>query len=188
MQPSFPAFSSSFLLRELQRDELALVWTIDRSEVIHRMYRVENGKLERYAEFHDMHGWPDGEAEHYMPILFDCYDRGGYCAGLFDGERLIGAVIVDNRPLGLCADMVQLKFLHVSSAYRGRGAGLQLYQAARAHAAKAGACRLYVSATPSEHTVDFYLALGFVLSLQPDPQLFALEPEDIHLEGLVLGG
>ena len=84
--------------------------------------------------------------------------------------------------------MVQLKFLHVSSAYRGRGAGLQLYQAARARAAKAGARRLYVSATPSEHTVDFYLALGFVLSLQPDPQLFALEPEDIHLEGPVLGG
>nr|WKF55840.1 hypothetical protein HUO10_000284 [Paraburkholderia busanensis] len=176
-----------FTLRSLQRDELTRVWTIDRSEVIHHLYRLANGQLERYPEFHDMHGWPDGEPEHYTPLLLDCFDRGGWCAGLFDSERLIGAGIVDSRPLGPNADMLQLKFLHVSCAYRGRGAGLQLYHAAQAHAQQSGARRLYVSATPSERTVDFYLALGFVQTSQPDPQLFALEPEDIHMESPELG-
>ena len=172
-----------FTLRELQREELVRVWTIDRSEVIHHLYRLKDGQLERYPEFYDMHGWPEGEAEHYTPILLDCYDRGGWCAGLFDGEQLIGATIVDSRRLGPNADMLQLKFLHVSCAYRGRGAGMQLYRAAQAHAAQVGARCLYLSATPSESTIDFYLRLGFVVSLQPDPQLFALEPEDIHMEG-----
>ncbi|ASL42014.1 hypothetical protein bAD24_I00900 [Burkholderia sp. AD24] len=185
MNRSSPA-PSSFTLRQLQREELHRVWTIDRSEVIHHLYRLTNGQLERYPEFYDMHGWPDGEPEHYTPLLLDCRDRGGWCAGLFDGEQMIGAAIVDSRPLGPNADMLQLKFLHVSCAYRGRGAGLQLYRAAEAHAMKTRARRLYVSATPSERTVDFYLALGFTISTQPDPQLFALEPEDIHLEGPLL--
>ncbi|WP_133649906.1 GNAT family N-acetyltransferase [Paraburkholderia flava] len=188
---------SPFLLRELQRDELIRVWTIDRSEVIHHMYRLNGTQLERYPEFFDMDGWPEGEAEHYTPILLDCYDRGGWCAGLFDPDpatrddnthdmRLFGAAIVDSRRLGPAADMLQLKFLHVSCAYRGRGAGMQLYRAAQAHAASTGARRLYVSATGSEHTVDFYLAQGFTVSTQPDPELFALEPEDIHMEGPLL--
>ena len=180
---SFSSTPPPFTLRELQREELVRVWTIDRSEVIHHLYRLKDGQLERYPEFYDMHGWPEGEAEHYTPILLDCYDRGGWCAGLFDGEQLIGATIVDSRRLGPNADMLQLKFLHVSCAYRGRGAGMQLYRAAQAHAAQVGARCLYLSATPSESTIDFYLRLGFVVSLQPDPQLFALEPEDIHMEG-----
>jgi hypothetical protein len=41
---------------------------------------------------------------------------------------------------------------------------------------------LYISATPSEHTIDFYLTLGCTLVDAPDPELFAREPEDIHLE------
>jgi len=47
---------------------------------------------------------------------------------------------------------------------------------------KRGAKQLYISATPSEHTVDFYLRLGCRLDLEPDSELFELEPEDIHLE------
>ena len=39
----------------------------------------------------------------------------------------------------------------------------------------------YVSATPSSATVDAYLRLGAELLERPDPELFAEEPEDIHL-------
>jgi hypothetical protein len=42
--------------------------------------------------------------------------------------------------------------------------------------------RIYRSATPTEGTVQFYLRQGCVVLEQPDPGLFALEPEDIHLE------
>ena len=44
-----------------------------------------------------------------------------------------------------------------------------------------GAQGLYVSATPSRHTVDFYTGLGCELLAVPDPELLRLEPEDIHL-------
>ncbi|MGS0894760.1 GNAT family N-acetyltransferase [Burkholderia stagnalis] len=169
--------------RVLTRDELPLVWTIDRREIIHHLYVLRDDALHRVPAFHDVGGWPDGEADHYTPILLDCHDRGGWCLGKFDGARLVAAVIVDSRPLGPNGDMLQLKFLHVSHDWRGCGLGEQLYREAGAQARAMGAARLYVSATPSQRTIDFYLRLGFTVSASPDPALYALEPEDIHLEG-----
>ena len=74
--------------RLLRRDEIPLVWEIDRSEVIEHLYSVEAGQLVLRPEFYDMRGWPEGEAEHYTPILLDCFDRGGWFLGLFDQGRL----------------------------------------------------------------------------------------------------
>jgi hypothetical protein len=41
---------------------------------------------------------------------------------------------------------------------------------------------MYISATPSENTVNFYMRLGCEIASEPDPELLAREPEDIHLE------
>jgi hypothetical protein len=53
---------------------------------------------------------------------------------------------------------------------------------AKATARERGAKRLYISATPSENTINFYLRRGCVVAAEVDPHLFELEPEDIHLE------
>jgi hypothetical protein len=58
----------------------------------------------------------------------------------------------------------------------------RLFGLARATARARGARRLYISATPTENTVKFYLRLGCAVTREPDADLFALEPEDIHLE------
>jgi hypothetical protein len=44
-----------------------------------------------------------------------------------------------------------------------------------------GAKKLYISATPSEHTVNYAMRLGSLLASEIDPELFTLEPEDIRL-------
>jgi predicted N-acetyltransferase YhbS len=129
-----------------------------------------------------MTGWPPGEAALYTPLLLECFDGGGWFYGLFDEPRLIGAVILENKFIGSHKDLLQLKFLHVSSAYRKQGLGDRLYELAKDKARLLGAKGLYISATPSENTVNFYLRRGCVLTKEPDPQLFQLEPEDIHLE------
>ena len=133
-------------------------------------------------EHYDMQGWPHGEAELYTPILLDCFDRGGWFHGLFDGDLLVAAVVLESKFIGPHKDLLQLKALHVSCAYRGHGLGRQLFELARTKARALGAKGLYISATPSEHTVQFYMRLGSTLTPTPDPDLFALEPEDIHLE------
>ena len=129
-----------------------------------------------------MKGWPPGEAEKYTPILEACADRGGWLYALFEGDALIAAVVLDNRPMGKSGDQLQLEFLHVSQPCRGLGLGQELFARAAGVARERGAKRLYVSATESEHTVHFYQRMGCTLAAEPDPDLFALEPKDIHLE------
>jgi len=60
--------------------------------------------------------------------------------------------------------------------------GRRLFELAKATAREQGAKQLYISATPSENTVNFYLRLGCRVTAQPDPELLELEPKDIHLE------
>jgi len=40
---------------------------------------------------------------------------------------------------------------------------------------------MYVSATPTESAVGFYLRQGCRLAQPVHPELFAAEPEDVHL-------
>jgi predicted N-acetyltransferase YhbS len=168
--------------RLLARDEIKDIWTIDRSEVIEGIYYLEGGRLVLKREHYDLRGWPSEETELYLPLLEDCYDHGGWFYGLFDGPRLAGMAVLEGRFIGERRDQLQLKYLHVSQAHRGQGLGRQLFALAAAEAQRRGARQLYISATPSEHTVNFYLRLGCAVTLTPDPALFALEPDDIHLE------
>ncbi|WP_031760861.1 GNAT family N-acetyltransferase, partial [Pseudomonas aeruginosa] len=91
------------------------------------------------------------------------------------------AVVLDPRRLGPERDWLQLKFLHLSHAYRRRGLGAHLFHLAATQARHLGASGLYVSATPSQNTVDFYTRLGCRLCMEPDEELYRLEPEDVHL-------
>ena len=168
--------------KELSRDEITRIWQIDRSEKIEAVYSFVNGSLVLKPERYDVKGWPPGEAEKYTPILESCYDRGGWFYGLFEDQMPVGVAVLDSRFLGNNRDQLQLKFLHVSRNYRDRGLGKQLFSLAAAEARKRGAKGLYISATPSEHTIKFYLRFGCKVTPEPDPELFELEPKDIHLE------
>lgn len=169
-------------LRPLRRAEIESIWTIDRRELIERIYELRDGVLLlRDAPF-DVPGWPPGEAEGHTPALYACFDRGGDFTAAFDGERLVGIAALDRRAVATRPDLLQLLLLHVSRDYRHRGLGARPFRHAQERARLWGAAGLYVSATPTENTIRFYLGLGCTVMAQPDPQLFAEEPEDIHLE------
>jgi predicted N-acetyltransferase YhbS len=168
--------------RTLSRGEIRRVWEIDRRETVARVYYVESGALVLRAEHVEVSGWPAGEPEKYTPILQSCFDRGGWFRGLFEGERVVGVAVLDSRFIGSGRDQLQLQFLHVGRDHRGQGLGRRLFLLAASEASRRGARSLYVSATPSERTISFYLGFGCRLSPEPDRELFELEPEDIHLE------
>jgi predicted N-acetyltransferase YhbS len=170
------------LIRELRRDEIDQIWQIDRREVIESIYYWIDGRLVLQPEHFNMQGWPPGEAEKYTPILLESFDSGGVFYGAFDAGHIIGAAVLESKFIGQPQDQLQLSFLHVSRDHRGRGLGKQLFELAKERARQMGARRLYISATPSENTVNFYLRLGCVVTTHPDPELFEREPEDIHLE------
>jgi predicted N-acetyltransferase YhbS len=169
-------------IRNLARNGLGDIWAIDRAELVERIYHREGAGLVLEPKRIDVKGWPPGEQELYGPILLDCFDRGGTFYGAFDGASLIGLAVLESRFIGRARDQLQLKFMHVSRRYRAAGIGHTLLEKVMATARSLGARRLYISATPSENTVDFYLRHGARVTDDVDAALFALEPEDIHLE------
>jgi len=167
--------------RAMAREEIERIWTIDRSETIRGFYELREGRLVLKPELYEARGWPPGEAQKYTPRLVACFERGGWFVGAYDGERLCGCAVLDTPRLGPERDLLLLDMLHVSRAYRGRGIGTALFERARRLVRQAGARGLYISATPSEHTIGFYTGFGATPIGVPDPELLALEPDDIHL-------
>jgi predicted N-acetyltransferase YhbS len=174
--------SSPPTVRKLQRKELPDIWSIDRREFIRRIYRLIEGKLALEDHNFDVPGWPPGDPERESPGFLDCFDRGGSFFGAFAGTSLVGVSILESRLIGVRKDQLQLKFLHVSRDYRGSGVGSMLFERTVARAVEIGVRTLYISATPSENTIQFYLSRGCRVAREVDPELYEIAPDDIHLE------
>ena len=91
---------------------------------------------------------------------------------------MVGIIVLRPR---LTDEMAQLAALFVSRDYRRTGIATQLTHHLIRMARASGARRLYVSATPSRSAVGFYQSQGFGLVDRVHPDLFAREPEDIHM-------
>ena len=115
-------------------------------------------------------------------LLKNLHQQGALCVGGFDeSNRLIAVQVVYNQHIADYPEAKLLQYFYVDADHQGLGIGTQLMQAAIASAKQLNAKQLYISATPSKRTVDFYLKQGAQLLAQPDQQLFEREPEDIHL-------
>jgi len=172
----------SIEIRPLQYEELEDIWNIDRREVVENVYYLSGGQLMLKPDYFDIQGWPPGDHEKYTPIGQDCFRRGGAFFGAFTSGKIVGAAILESKFIGKEKDQLQIPFLHVSRDFRGQGLGRRLFEIASRTARQRGAKRLYISATPSENTIRFYINMGCILASEIDPHLYALEPEDIHLE------
>lgn len=168
-------------IRQLTRNEIPQVWGIDRTELIEKLYVLKEGKLLLSKQRFDMKGWPEGEPEHYTPVLLESFDRGAPFWGVFEHDRLVAAASVDPKKRGKNGSLLQLSFLHVSHPQRGQGLARILFDYCVEYAKENGADGLYISSTPSENSVNFYQHLGCRLIDIPDPELYEREPEDIHM-------
>jgi ribosomal protein S18 acetylase RimI-like enzyme len=170
-------------IRRLARTELSLVAQIDRTERIDVVYAQRGTELVRRRGNWSASAWdPSGHGEHSVEAqrhaLEHHVDGGGTALGAFSGDRLvgIGVVVPHLRPR-----IAQLAFLHVSNGFRAAGTGSRLCDELELVAREAGDTEIVVSATPSENTVHFYLGRGYELMAEPLPELFDLEPEDVHM-------
>jgi GNAT superfamily N-acetyltransferase len=173
----------SIVIRTLQRGDLGRIGDIDRTETIRVLYEQRGTDLVARTGTWDARPWTAvGDGEHSVAALVrfvaDDLDRGGVALGAFTGERMvgIGVVVPEIRP-----GVAQLSLLHVTSSTRGTGVGRRLCEQLDAIARHAGATEMVVSATPSENTVRFYLGRGFRPMAEPLPELFEIEPDDVHL-------
>ncbi|WP_317169961.1 MULTISPECIES: GNAT family N-acetyltransferase [unclassified Pedobacter] len=95
---------------------------------------------------------------------------------------MVGVASVEKQKRGAQQNYCKMDILYVDNQYKRHGIGSQLLAACKKEAKIFGAEKLYISATPTKNTVDFYLRRGARLVVELDQVLFAKEPEDIHLE------
>ena len=169
-------------IRELTREEIQLLHNIDRRETIERVYYERGGELVLEDEHWDVPEWSPESKANRVTKLEAIFDAGATFFGALVGERLAGMSVLEHGYLKTGERRLNLAGLWVSQAHRGKGVGRALFERAAAEAKRRAAKWMYVSATPSEHTVHFYMGLGCRRADPVDPDLFEAEPEDIHLE------
>jgi GNAT superfamily N-acetyltransferase len=167
--------------RDLSSDEFGLLATIDRAEQIDGQYVVDDGALRLVERRIDVAGWYPSELADYVARLHALHAAGGVVVGSWDDSRLVALASLDVRAVAQNPHVMKLDMLYVDLGHRHRGIGRQLVQLLAGRARDAGATAVYISATPTRNTVDAYLRLGARLADPPDPDLLALEPDDIHL-------
>ena len=169
--------------RNLEKHEIEQITEINRDERVKNVYYHENGKLvlkkEDYGATNDW--WQTEEVPHIIPRIKKIYDNNGLVYGAFKKGKLAGITAVENRFLKDHPDLMSLDALYVTSKIRGKRIGSKLLKKAKEFAKSKGAKGLYISATPSKHTVNFYFKNGAKLAEDPNSRLFKREPEDIHL-------
>lgn len=168
--------------RLIERNEIEKIRDIDRSELIENVYYYKNKELSVVSEHHEISGWDPINLENIITNLYTLFDRKGYFYGAFEKEKLVGISVLDSDFIGINKKTLLLDFLHIDRKYRKTGLGKSLFELAAKRAKELGAKKLYISATPSKNTVQFYFHIGCRLTEELNKELYELEPEDIHLQ------
>lgn len=170
--------------RRLLARDLARIGEIDRTERIEALYVQHGCRLETRVGDWSARAWfSEGVGEHSVAHQrADCERHlaaGGMALGAFADGRLVGiGIVVPHIRPGLA----QLAFLHVSNGYRARGIGGHLSEELERLAREQGDTTMVVSATPSLNTVRFYRQRGFRPMSAALPELYELEPDDVHMQ------
>jgi GNAT superfamily N-acetyltransferase len=176
--------STGIAYRRLIAADLARIADIDRTERIDTLFVQHGPRLEKRVGDFSAPPWvAEGSGEFSVAYQITECERhmaaGAIALGAFDGERLVGIGLVTPH---IRPGVAQLAYLHVSDGYRGLGVGGQLSDELERFAREQGDATIVVSATPSLNTVRFYRHRGFEPMSEPLPELYELEPEDVHME------
>ena len=168
--------------RRLSREEIKKFIQIDRTEIIESIYYQREDGLVLEKKYYSVPDWRVSEKLSRIKDLQQDFDDGATFFGALDGDNFVGMSVLDHNTVRSGDRGLNLEGLWVSHQYRRKGIGKKLFQLAVKEARKRNAKVLYVSATPSENTVNFYKSLGCRRAEPVDEYLFKKEPEDIHLE------
>jgi aminoglycoside phosphotransferase (APT) family kinase protein/GNAT superfamily N-acetyltransferase len=169
------------VVERLPRHGLQRFREIDRSEEVVTHYRQVgkrlvakrvNDSVPNFSAEGDFHSIPE-LVKTWQPVV----DAGGVLLGAFQEGHLAGIALLGGE---VAAGVYQVALLFVSRPHRGRGVATALMNEVEQLARNENARALYVSSVPSDSAVGFYLSRGF-RPTDPLPELFAEEPEDIHM-------
>lgn len=126
--------------------------------------------------------WTRDELRQEAEQIINGIRRGWYACGAFCGGEVVGYLLLRGARFGSRKQYLELKEFYVSEPYRRKGIGTRLFRMGAAHAARAGAEKLYISAHSSKESQETYRKLGCTEAEEPAPDLSAREPCDVQME------
>lgn len=172
----------NIVYQNLDAGNLDRIREIDREEDISGIYEHHDGKLVLISQEIYVKAFPKEELNEIIQRQHKLLNEGGEVIGAFHENMLVGVVSIENKRRGRLIEYCKMDILYLSKQFRGLGIGHNLIEKSKVIARQFGATKLYISATPSKNTVDFYLKHHASLVEEVDEELFAMEPNDIHLE------
>lgn len=169
-------------IQELKRDELELFQHIEWSDNVTESYRYKDGDIELYQGGFQYDEFPPADRERIQQEFYNIFDAGGKVLGAFCEEKFVGIVAIESKFIGSNKNKLNLEDFFVTDGFRGKGIGRALLNTAKKTAREMGAEILYISATASKNTVNFYMSCGAELSKEVDPVIYKKADDDIHLE------
>jgi GNAT superfamily N-acetyltransferase len=165
-------------IRAITAAELGTIHQIDVSEEGTTIFVQHGTHLETTIHAHARPWLTEQDWAPGVRVWHGFVRAGGHAFGAFDDDKLIGFAVLRAR---LTEDTDQLAALYVDRLFRRSGVATGLVGRVVETARDGGARILYVSAARSEPAVLFYLDRGFTPLAEPHPELFELEPKDIHM-------
>jgi GNAT superfamily N-acetyltransferase len=154
---------------------------LDRSEPVAMVYAVRDGEIVPLGHGEEIPQWGGAWLSGVVTFARRSLECGGTGVAAFVGDQLAGVAVLGGEPVGGDPRTLPLAILHVGRGHRRLGVASLLFREVLEEAGRRGTRRLYISATPSEGALRFYLGQGARLADPPDPGLLALEPDDVHL-------
>jgi GNAT superfamily N-acetyltransferase len=172
---------SVITIRQMYIEEAYKIGDIDRSEFIESTFKMKDGKLEQIAAGHESLSWDNAQISGLIFRFKQEVDGGGHAVGAYEGEQLIGFGLLGHKIRGVNKDQLQVDLLYVSRGCRRQGIGRRIMDELSQEARRRNAAYLYISSAETQSAVQFYRGYGGELAKEVDPELFAREPEDIHM-------
>lgn len=164
--------------RSIAAEEIEGLGDIDVSEDGSVVLKWVQGQVVAVPEEWRRPRWSDAYRERFKRELREHLDEGFAVIGAFDGTTLVGLAIF--QPL-LAPGRSCFLGLWVSASHRRCGVASGLADRIVELARQLGSSSIYVSACPSESAVGFYRSQGFQPTEDVHEEMYAREPEDIHM-------
>ena len=154
----------------------------NRYQEVTKCWRKQNGEWV-LVDNRFIDDWDEAKKKELATVyLPGTIERGGTVFGAFDGEKLIGFFALAGNLIGSRKQYIRLISLQVSYEYRHKGIGKKLFALCVDAAKKFGAEKMYISAHSSQESQAFYRAMKCVETEEIIPELFEIEPFDVHME------
>ncbi len=146
----------------------------NRQQKVTRIYVRKDG---RYV-LEEQPGVMDWSIDKKREVANDLIDNAYISYLALEGDRIVGFMSLVKA---LTDERMILDLIQVDKDFRGQGIGRILWEKAVEEARLNGARELYISACPSEETINFYRAMGADVTDDPILSIANDEPDDLQL-------